>query len=319
MSERTAQITPRCASRSGEEPVVLAVVGPTASGKTTLAVELAQRFGAEIVNADSRQVYRGLDIGSAKPGPGDRQRVPHHMLDVVDPDEPFDCAQFERLARQAMADIHRRGRRVLVVGGMGLYVRVLRGGLFRGPSRDPALRAELAQKEAAAPGSLHAELARVDPQAAARLHPNDQVRLIRALEVFRITGVPISQWQARHRFGSGSFPIVLLGVEVPRAELRQRIARRCEQMVAQGLVEEVRSLYARGFSPWLPALQSLGYREIGAYVRGELDLDTAVAKMIRATCQFAKRQRTWFRREPVQQWLPPELDAFVQVAARYWA
>lgn len=303
---------------SGETPIVLAIVGPTASGKTALALELAQRFGAEIVNADSRQVYRGLDIGSAKPSREERERVPHHVLDVVDPDQRFDCAQFEHLATEAIVDIWHRGRRTLVVGGTGLYVRVLRGGLFRGPSCNPSLRAELVRQEAVTPGCLYAELARVDPEAASRLHPKDRVRIVRALEVYHATGVPISQWQARHGFGSGRFPVVLLGVEVPRAQLRERIAERCRQMVLQGLVEEVRSLYERGYRPSLPSLQSLGYREIGAYVRGEVDLETALAHMIRATCQFAKRQTTWFRREPVQQWLPPQADAWVQAVSRYW-
>ncbi len=302
-----------------EKPLVLAVVGPTASGKTALAIEIAERFGAEIVNADSRQVYRGLDIGSAKPTPDQQQRVPHHLLDVVAPDEPFDCARFEQLARQAIADIHRRGKRALVVGGTGLYVRVLRGGLFRGPGRDPRLRAELAAREAQCPGTLYAQLAQVDPVAAARLHPNDRVRLIRALEVYHQTGVPISDWQARHGFRGGAVRLVLLGVRIAPAELRERIAARCRAMLERGLIEEIRSLYARGYPPELPALQSLGYRELGAYVRGETDLDTAVRRMVRATCQFAKRQRTWFRREPVAHWLPPRSEDFLRAAAAYWA
>jgi tRNA dimethylallyltransferase len=305
--------------RSIDREPILALVGPTASGKTALAIELAELFEAEIVNADSRQVYRGLDIGSAKPTVEQQRRVRHHLLDVVEPDEPFDCARFERLAEEAIADIRRRGKRVLVVGGTGLYVRVLRGGLFRGPARHPELRAALETRERARPGTLHAELAAVDPASAARLHPNDRVRLIRALEVYHLTGVPISAWQASHGFREGKEPMVLIGVDPGRTALRERIAARCRQMVEAGLIEEIRSLYERGFSPTLPSLQSLGYREIGAFVRGETDYRTAIERMVQATGRFAKRQRTWFRREPVAHWLLPEWDAVLPVVRQYWS
>jgi tRNA dimethylallyltransferase len=300
------------------EPI-LAIVGPTAAGKTAISVEIAERFGAEVVNADSRQVYRGLDIGSAKPGRSERQRVRHHVLDVADPDEEFHCARFLELAEAAIDEVQRRGRRVLVVGGTGLYVRVLRGGLFPGPARDPTLRASLIAREEAEPGRLHADLAQVDPETATRLHPRDHVRLVRALEVYYKTGRPMSWWQHQHRFATGRHPMVLLGVDVPRAELYRRIDERCKAMVAAGLVDEVRSLYARGYDPSLPPLQSLGYREIGAYVRGEASLDEALCAMARATRRFAKRQLTWFRREPVALWLPPEPAVWIETVQRWWS
>ncbi|MCX8073768.1 MAG: tRNA (adenosine(37)-N6)-dimethylallyltransferase MiaA [Candidatus Binatia bacterium] len=302
---------------TASEPIV-AIVGPTASGKTALALELAEAFGAEIVNADSRQVYRGLDIGSAKPTVAERQRVPHHVVDVAAPDEPFHCARFLELAEAAIADIRGRGLRVLVVGGTGLYVRVLRGGLFPGPARDPELRAAWMAREVESPGFLHRCLAAVDPVSAARLHPRDHVRLIRALEVYEKTGRPMSWWQAQHRFGTGRYPLVLLGVSVPRAELYRRIDARCRAMVASGLVEEVRRLYAQGYGPELPALQSLGYREIGAYVRAEMGLEEAIAAMARETRRFAKRQLTWFRREPVVEWLPPEAEIWEGRLRTWW-
>ncbi len=299
------------------EPL-LAIVGPTASGKTELALELAQRFAAEIINADSRQVYRGLDIGSAKPTVAERQRVPHHLVDVADPDEEFHCARFLKLAEDAIRGVRARGRRILVVGGTGLYLRVLRGGLFPAPSRDPQLRAQWMARERAEPGFLHRQLVKVDEQCARRLHPRDHVRLVRALEVYYKTGRPMSAWQAEHRFATGKYEVVLLAVDLPRAELYRRIDHRCRCMIEAGLVEEVRDLYARGYGPDLPALQSLGYREIGAYVRGEWSLDEATAAMARATRRFAKRQLTWFRREPIVRWLPPELPAWEHEFYRWW-
>jgi len=198
---------------------VVALVGPTGVGKTDVGMALAAVYGAEIVNADSRQVYRRLDIGSAKPTPAQRALVPHHLVDLVDPDESFDCARFRELAVAAIDDIAARGKRVLVVGGTGLYVKALLRGLFAGPSRDAAVRADLEREEAATPGCLHRHLTAVDPAAAARLHPHDHVRLIRALEVYRLTGRRLSAWQAEHAFAARQFDSLILGLTLPRAEL----------------------------------------------------------------------------------------------------
>ena len=300
-------------------PRVLALVGPTGAGKTALGIALAERFEAEIVNADSRQVYRRLDIGSAKPTPAQRARVRHHVLDVAEPDEQFDCARYRTLALAAIADIVGRGRRVLVVGGTGLYVKVLLRGVFAGPSRDPALRARLAAAEAACPGALHRRLCALDPVTAAGVHPHDRVRLIRALEIFELTGRPISDWRAAHAFAERRFTTCLLALDVPRAALYRRIDARCQVMIAAGLVGEVQGLLAAGLDPAVPALQSPGYREIGEYLRGLCDLPTAVARMARATRRLAKRQLTWFRNDSEVAWCVPDLDALAQRAAAFWA
>ncbi len=297
---------------------MLAIVGATGVGKTALGVALARAFDAEIVNADSRQVYRRLDVGSAKPTPAERAAVPHHVIDVVEPNESFDCARFRSLALDAIHAVVGRGKRVLVVGGTGLYLKVLRGGVFAGPERDPVLRAELERAEDAEPGTLHARLLAVDPAGAARLHPHDRLRLIRALEVYQLTGRPISAWQAEHAFATRELDIRVLGLTVPRPELYARIGARCERMVREGLVDEIRGLYASGFDPELPALRSPGYREIGEYVRGLCDLPAALARMKQATRRLAKRQLTWFRADPEIVWHPPDLAALRREAGAFW-
>jgi tRNA dimethylallyltransferase len=296
----------------------VALVGPTGAGKTELGIALARDFNAEIVNADSRQVYRRLDVGSAKPTPAQRAIVPHHVVDVVEPDESFDCARFRQLALAAIDDITQRGKRVLIVGGTGLYIKVLLHGIFAGPPRDDALRAALLGEEQRAPGALHQRLCSVDPAAAARLHPHDRVRIMRALEVFQLTGRPISDWQAGHRFANGMLDGCVLGVSVPRAELYARIEARCHAMLDAGLVAEVRRLYADGFDPDLPALRSPGYREVGEYVRGHCDLPTAIARMAKATRNLAKRQLTWFRGDPRLIWCAAELTALRQQITDVW-
>jgi tRNA dimethylallyltransferase len=285
---------------------LVALVGPTGAGKTDLGIALAQQFNAEIVNADSRQVYRRLDVGSAKPTAAQRAAVAHHLVDIVDPNEPFDCARFRRLALDAIADITRRGKRALIVGGTGLYVKVLLHGLFDAPSRDPALRARLLRAEEELPGALHQQLQAVDPPSAARLHPHDHIRLIRALEVYALSGRPMSAWQAEHHFGNDQFDALVIGLSLPRPALYARITARCQTMIDHGLVDEVRRLYADGFPPDLPALRSPGYREIGDHVRGLCDLPTAVARMARATRQLAKRQLTWFRADSDLVWYAPD-------------
>jgi tRNA dimethylallyltransferase len=297
---------------------IVALVGPTGVGKTDVGIALAAQLGAEIINADSRQVFRQLDIGSAKPTTEQRAAVPHHVIDVVDPDMRFDCAQFRRLAVDAISDITRRGKRVLVVGGTGLYVKVLLRGLLAGPARDPGLRARLQQREDAAPGSLHGQLAAVDPATAARLHRHDRVRLIRALEVHALTGRPMSAWQSEHGFGQRAFDALVLGLALPRATLYARIEARCHAMIAAGLVDEIRHLYAAGFDPKLPALRSPGYREIGDHVRDLCDLPTAVARMAQATRRLAKRQMTWFRGDAQVEWHAPELAAVQPAVERFW-
>jgi len=288
------------------QPQLVIITGPTATGKTALAVALASRYGAEIVSADSRQVYRYLDIGTAKPTPAQQTAIPHHLLDVVNPDERFDGARFRTLALAAIQDALRRGKRLLVVGGTGLYLRALTRGLFTGPPADPALRAQLhEQEQSEGRGFLHRWLASVDPQAAARLHPNDTVRLIRALEVFLLSGAPLSQWQCEHGFRERFFSTLTIGLVMERETLACRIEQRCRQMVRDGLVEEVRRVWELGYGPELSPLQTIGYAQIGAMLHGRCGLEDAITQMAQATRRLAKRQLTWFRAEPEVRWFAP--------------
>jgi len=290
-------------------PRVVCLVGPTASGKTALAIELARALDGEIVSADSRQVYRGLDVGTAKPMAADRRLVPHHCLDLVDPGEPFDAARFRAAAVAALADVHARGRAALVVGGTGLWLRVLLRGLCPAPPRAPAVRAAL-RALAARRGlpELHRHLRAIDPVAAARIHTRDAVRIERALEVAFASGRRLSDWQAEHAFAERPYDALLIGLDVSPAALDERIAARARAMVAGGFVGEVRALRARGLPDTAAAWASVGYRELRAFVDGTCDLDAATLALIRATRRFARRQRTWFRAEPGIVWRSPDRE-----------
>jgi tRNA dimethylallyltransferase len=297
----------------GAQHPVCALVGPTGTGKTALALDLAAVLDAEIVNLDSRQVYRDLDIGSAKPTPAERARVPHHLFDVVTADALFNCALYRDLALPAIEDIQRRGRRVLLVGGTGLYLKVLRQGLFPGPPRDDTVRAALEQTEDATPGALHAELVRVDPDCAARLHPHDRSRLVRALEVWQLTGRRMSDWQREHGFSGPTLAVTALGLTLDRAALYERINARARAMIAAGLIDEVRALQAAGYGDDSPALASIGYRQVAAHLRGECDLPTAIDEMAKETRHLAKRQITWFRADSTIQWFDAATVSVEQV------
>jgi len=296
---------------------VIAVVGPTAAGKSALALALARERGGEIVCCDSLQVYRGLDIGSAKATPAERAAVPHHMLDVADPDEPFSAAEYSRQARAALAAITGRGRLAVVAGGTGLYLRALLHGLFEGPSRDEALRGRL-ERIALRRGdsSLHRMLAAVDPQAAARIAPRDRLRVVRALEVFRATRRPISE---HHRAGSDPLrghDVLVLGLDPPRDALREAVERRTADMLARGLVDEARRLLDRGYGPHLRPLRAIGYKQAVAVARGEMEADPARRAIVAETMRYAKRQMTWFRHQAEVAWFPAPEPALA--AARAW-
>lgn len=280
---------------------LLVVCGPTATGKTDTAIALARALDGEIVNADSRQVYRYMDVGTAKPTPAQRAAVPHHLLDVVDPDEPFTLADYLDLARPAITAIHERGRIPIVAGGTGLYVRALaRGFAVPRVAPNPALRAVLEEMaETGGAAALLARLRRVDPAGAAKIDASNPRRLIRAVEVSEATGVPFSAQQTVQ----GGYETLLLGLTGPRAALHERADRRVGAMMAAGFVGEVATLFARGYDPDLPALSGLGYREIGAALRGQYTMDEAVQATKFATHRFIRRQLTWFRREPDVHWL----------------
>ncbi len=286
------------------------IVGPTAAGKSALAMEVAERSNCEIINADSRQFYRGMDLGTAKPSAEDRRRVPHHLIDVRSPGESLDVAEFAQLARAAIEEIAARRRNPLVVGGSGLYLRVIRGGIFRGPAASPEIRDRLA-KIAAERGAahLHRQLREIDPEAANRIGVNDLYRIVRAIEVFELTGENISAHQRRHRFADNGYDTLTVGVEVERGKLYAAIDRRFDAMVAAGLVGEVRALLEAGYSPEKPPLSTIGYKQIAAHLRGEIALADAVAMAKQESRRLAKRQITWFRREPEIVWLDPERGA----------
>ena len=289
---------PGHASSLDERPTLVVLCGPTASGKTGLALEIARRHPVEIVSADSRQVYRGMDIGTAKATAQERTLVPHHLLDIVAPDEDFSVADFLPLARRVIADIHARGRLPLVVGGTGLYLRALTEGLADVPGEDRDLRHRLQEEESrGGAGTLHRRLQVVDPVAAARTPAQNLVRIIRALEVWELTGKPLSEHQAEHAFAEHPYRCLKLGLLPPRQELEQRIADRVDAMLAQGLLAEVAGLLAAGFPPTLKALQTIGYQEVVAHLRGDCDVAAMRERIVVNTRRYAKRQLTWFRRD----------------------
>jgi tRNA dimethylallyltransferase len=272
------------------------LTGPTAAGKTAAGVELARRIGAEIISMDSMALYRGMDIGTAKPTAQERQTVPHHLIDVLQPHEDFSLAQYLAAARTATEEIRGRGREVLFVGGTPLYLKGLLRGIFEGPPADWEFRRRL-QDEAARQGPdwLHARLAEVDPTAAERLHPNDARRLVRALEVFEKTGLPISVQQRQFEVGRAAEECRVFVLDWPREELCTRIDRRVDQMFAAGLVDEVRGLLAQPRRPGKTAGQAVGYREVIEHVEGRWSLAEATDLVKLHTRQLAKRQGTWFR------------------------
>jgi tRNA dimethylallyltransferase len=287
---------------------LVALVGPTAVGKTALSLRLAKEMCAEIISVDSVQVFRGLDIGTAKPGLEEQKQIPHHLIDVADPDEPFDAADFVRKALGIIRSMTLRGKVPLLVGGSGLYLRSLLEGLAPCPGRDPMAR-EMLNRILANQGkkALYDLLAGADPESASRLHPNDTFRVIRALEVYHQTGKPMSIWQRRHKNTLGQKLLCTkIGLVRPREELYERIDSRVGAMLDAGFLEEVKILLNKGYSHHLKPLQSLGYRHIIRFLKGEMSFDEAVSQLRRDTRRYAKRQITWFRADPEIRWYHPE-------------
>ncbi len=299
------------------KPKIVVLAGPTGIGKTSLSLEIAERFNGAIVGADSMQVFRHMDIGSAKPEHSEQQQAPHYMIDVADPDEPFDAAAYARMARAGIDQILDQGRLPVVVGGTGFYIKALLHGLFPAKPADAAVRDRL-HKEAAEKGIhwLYDRLRQADPAAAERIHPNDTYRVIRALEVCELTGRPMSAYQAAHGFSEQPFAPLKFCLYMEREALYERINRRVAAMVAAGLLEEVKSLLERGYSPDLKPMQSLGYRHMLDYLSARLDWPEAVDQLKKDTRRYAKRQLTWFRKDPEMIWKTPDekLSIFERIA-----
>lgn len=277
------------------------ITGPTCTGKTETAVTLAEKINGEIISADSRQVYRRMDIGTAKPSKSQLERAPHHLLDIVKPDQRYTAADFRRDAEIKICEINSRGRRPLITGGTGLYIKALVNGIFTGPSADSAVRQSL-EERASSSGlkGLHEELEAVDPDSAGKIHPNDKRRIIRALEIYRLTGKPASflkKWEAP----AGRFR--MFAIDMPRPELYEAINERVRRMFRDGFVEEVSNLLEAGFGEDLIAMEAVGYREVIDCLKGVIPLREAMEKTMSATRRYARRQLTWFRADKRIRWL----------------
>ncbi|MDE3219972.1 MAG: tRNA (adenosine(37)-N6)-dimethylallyltransferase MiaA [Nitrospirota bacterium] len=285
------------------KPVVV-MVGPTAVGKSRVAIEVAKAFETEVLTADSRQVYRGMDVGTDKPLPEERQSVPHRLIDLVNPDESFNAGVYRRRALDEIERLYRDRRLPLVVGGTGLYVRTILKGLCDAPPTDPIVRAVLRQ-EARDQGHdrLYARLVAVDPVAAARLHPRDESKVLRALEVYQLSGRRMSEFQQEHGFAERPFSALIIGLNRDRAALYRRIEERIDWQLAHGLIEETEQLLAQGYQRDSAAMKGLGYRQVAEHLAGEYDAAEMVRRFKRDTRHFSKRQMTWFRKEPGIQWL----------------
>jgi len=302
------------------QPRLIAIVGPTASGKSQVAMETAPKINAEIVSADSMQVYRYMDIGTGKPSHEDRGRIPHHLIDIIFPDETFSAADYKEKARAVIEEQQKAGKNILIVGGTGLYIRVLLRGLFPSPEANQSLRQDLRERaNRLGRRSLWHELKEVDSISASKLHPNDMLRVIRALEVYRQTGIPLSQWQKRHAFGDRPYQVLKIGLMGEREDLYRRIENRVDHMITSGFAEEVRSLLDMGYTRHLKSMQGLGYKQMVEYLCGERNLGEAIRLIKGETKAYAKRQLTWFRNDPEVRWVH-KLDKkgqLVEIAKRF--
>lgn len=293
-------------SLSREKPKLIVVLGPTASGKTEMALEIARRTGACIVSADSVQVYRHFDIGSAKPTREQRRETPHFLIDVADPDEDFNAGTYMRIALDQIKRLVADGRKIVVVGGTFLYVKALLYGLLEGVEVDREFRDSLArERDAKGAASLHKRLEAVDPVSAGRINPNDYVRIERALEVHHTTGERMSDHHRRHGFAEQRFNALKIGLHGERERLRHAIDERVDAMIGRGWVEEVKAIRARGYGPDLKPMKSIGYRRINEFLDGRLDFETAVEKIKTDTKRFSKRQSTWLRADDGVKWFDP--------------
>ncbi|OGR03449.1 MAG: tRNA (adenosine(37)-N6)-dimethylallyltransferase MiaA [Deltaproteobacteria bacterium RIFOXYD12_FULL_50_9] len=286
---------------------IIALIGPTGIGKTKLSLAMAEAFSCEIVSVDSMQIYRFMDIGTAKATHEERQRVQHHLIDIVDPDTEYNLARYIEDAQQACNNIAARGKTPLLVGGTGLYLKGLLEGVFSLPPVKESLRKEL-QQQLAEKGraSLYSELQSIDPESAARIHPNDTHRLLRALEIFYATGIPWAEHQQSYNYGPPLRNVLKIGLTCDREELYQRINARVTTMIEEGFLQEVQKLLERGYSPDLPSMKSLGYRHLLCFISGEWSWDHAAFILARDTRRYAKRQFTWFHKDESINWFNPQ-------------
>ena len=289
------------------KPKVIVICGPTGIGKTAVGIRLAEKLGGEIISADSMQIYRYMDIGTAKPTADEQNRILHHMIDIVDPDEDFDAVRFAKMAREKVMQLHQRGVMPFVVGGTGLYIKALLQGLFQSNPADLKIRERLMQEAAEnGSGSLYDRLQQVDPDTADRLHPNDSYRIVRALETIESTGRSISDHQQDHGFADEPFNALKICLQMDRQTLYDRIDQRVDMMIETGFVGEVEKLLGMGYSADLKSMQSIGYRHMVALIEGRLSRDECVRTLKRDTRRFAKRQFTWFGADQQIQWYQPD-------------
>ena len=298
---------------------IITICGPTGIGKTGFAIALARELNGEIIGADSMQIYKYMDVGTAKPDERERQLAIHHLVDFLDPADNFDAKRFTALADQAICDIATRGRVPVVAGGTGLYIRALIHGLFRGKAACPKTLEKLNKTLEEKGGlALHEQLLKCDPKAAEKIHPNDGFRIVRALEVFLTTGVPVSQCRQTHDFKSDRYQSLTFGLHMDRKLLYDRINQRVDIMMAQGLLDEVKNLVNQGYSLELKSMQSIGYRHMGMYIKGEVSLEEAVRLLKRDTRRYAKRQFTWFNKERNLIWIDAkEIEKAIETAKSF--
>jgi len=290
-----------------QRPKLIIITGPTASGKTTLAVEMAREFNAEITNADSMQVYRYMDIGTAKPSISERKGIIHHLIGVVDPDDEFNAAKYRELAIPVIREIIGKMKRCFIVGGTGLYIKTLLGGLVECPPSDPVLRNELIHEcEEKGPPFLHERLRMLDNESADHIHPNDKTRIIRALEIITLTGRLYSSIIMEHCFSERPFRTLKICINMDRDRLYDRINNRSNRMIEAGLIDETKGLLERGYSPELRSMKSLGYRHVVSYLRKECNIEDMMSNLKQDTRRYAKRQLTWFRADTEMIWVKPD-------------
>lgn len=285
---------------------IVIICGPTATGKSAVAIDLARTFNGEVISADSMQVYRFMDIGTAKPAKEELCGVAHHLIDIVNPDEEYTAARFKEDAERAIADIRGQGKNVFIAGGTGLYIKALTQGLFEGPQADWVLRRSLLDK-AASKGreALHAMLKEIDPESASRIHPNNLHRVVRAIEVYELSKKPISEFQKEHSFAASPYQTLKIGLEKERGELYADIDNRVDRMIRIGLLDETKRLLAMGYAYDLKPMGALGYKEMAGFLKGEYAFDEAVRLLKKNTRHYAKRQITWFKKDPGIRWFNP--------------